>query len=51
MGIGTRVVSMPCTELFDKLSSEEQRAILTGAPKVAIEASVFGIMVQVRQKR
>ena len=43
MGIGTRVVSMPCTELFDKLSSEEQRAILTGAPKVAIEASVSGL--------
>lgn len=43
MGIGTRVVSMPCTELFDKLSSEEQRAILTGAPKVAIEASVTGL--------
>lgn len=42
-GIGTRVVSMPCTELFDKLSSEEKRAILTDAPKVAIEASVTGL--------
>ena len=34
---------MPCTELFDKLSSEEKRAILTDAPKVAIEASVTGL--------
>ena len=42
-GIGTRVVSMPCTELFDKLSCEEKRAILTDAPKVAIEASVTGL--------
>ena len=42
-GIGTRVVSMPCTELFDKLSFEEKRAILTDAPKVAIEASVTGL--------
>ena len=42
-GIGTRVVSMPCTELFDKLSCEEKQAILTDAPKVAIEASVTGL--------
>ena len=42
-GIGTRVVSMPCTELFDKLTCKEKRAILTDAPKVAIEASVTGL--------
>lgn len=42
-GIGTRVVSMPCTELFDKLACEEKRAILTDAPKVAVEASVTGL--------
>ena len=42
-GIGTRVVSMPCTELFDKLTCEEKRAILTDAPKVAVEASVTGL--------
>ena len=43
MGIGTRVVSMPCVDLFDKLTAEEQDKILTKAPKVAIEASVTGL--------
>ncbi len=42
-GIGTRVVSMPCVELFDKLTCEEKQALLTDAPKVAIEASVTGL--------
>ncbi len=42
-GVGTRVVSMPCTELFDRLSCEQRRQILTDAPKVAIEASVTGL--------
>lgn len=42
-GVGTRVVSMPCTELFDHLSPEARREILTDAPKVAIEASVTGL--------
>lgn len=42
-GVGTRVVSMPCTELFDRLSPEARREILTDAPKVAIEASVTGL--------
>lgn len=43
MGYGTRVVSMPCVELFDKLSKEDQDKLLTNAPKVAIEASVTGL--------
>ena len=38
-----RVVSMPCVDLFDKLTAEEQDKILTKAPKVAIEASVTGL--------
>lgn len=42
-GVGTRVVSMPCTELFDRFSPEARREILTDAPKVAIEASVTGL--------
>lgn len=42
-GVGTRVVSMSCTELFDRLSPEARREILTDAPKVAIEASVTGL--------
>lgn len=43
MGIGTRVVSMPCVDLFDKLPQEQQDKLLTKAPKVAIEASVTGL--------
>ena len=42
-GVGTRVVSMPCVDIFDKLPCEEKRAILTSAPKVAIEAGVTSI--------
>lgn len=42
-GLGCRVVSMPCVDLFDKLSQAEQHAILTDAPKVAIEAAVTGL--------
>ncbi len=41
--IGTRLVSMPCMELFLQLSPNEQNAILGEAHKIAIEAGVrFG---------
>ena len=42
-GLGVRVVSMPCVDLFDQLSDTEQKALLTDTPKVAIEASVTGL--------
>lgn len=42
-GVGTRVVSMPCVDIFDTLCCEEKRAILTDAPKVAIEAGVTSV--------
>ena len=39
-GIATRVVSMPCTNLFDRQSSEYQNSVLPHAlPAVAIEAA------------
>jgi transketolase len=37
------VWELACTELFDRLSPEARREILTDAPKVAIEASVTGL--------
>lgn len=42
-GLGVRVVSMPCVDLFDRLPEAQQKALLTDAPKVAIEASVTGL--------
>ncbi len=42
-GLGVRVVSMPCMDLFDRLDADQQKAILTEAPKVAIEASATGL--------
>ena len=42
-GVGTRVVSMPCVDIFDTFCCEEKRAILTDAPKVAIEAGVTSV--------
>ena len=42
-GYGCRVVSMPCVDLFDQLSQDEQHALLTDAPKVAVEAAVTGL--------
>lgn len=42
-GIETAVVSMPCTELFDKQNSQYQDEVLENCPRVAIEAaSKFG---------
>ena len=42
-GIETAVVSMPCTELFDKQNSQYQDDVLGNCPRVAIEAaSKFG---------
>lgn len=42
-GIGTRVVSMPCLELFEAQSNEYKAALLDGpAVKVAIEAAARG---------
>lgn len=42
-GIETAVVSMPCTELFDKQPINYQEEVLGSAPRVAVEAaSKFG---------
>ena len=42
-GIRAAVVSMPCWELFEKLSREHRDAVLGSAPRVAVEAAVeFG---------
>ena len=43
-GIGARVVSMPCTELFDQQEREYKRSVLPrGAAKLSIEAGItFG---------
>lgn len=42
-GIETAVVSMPCTELFDKQSPEYRAQVLGDCPRVAIEAAAkFG---------
>ena len=40
-GIGVRVVSMPCTQLFDRQDAIYQHSVLPrGVPRVAIEAGV-----------
>jgi transketolase len=40
-GIGARVVSMPCTNLFDKQDAEyRERVLPKGVARVAIEAGV-----------
>ena len=42
-GIEVAVVSMPCTELFDKQPIDYQEEILGTAPRIAVEAaSKFG---------
>jgi transketolase len=42
-GISTRVVSMPCFELFDRQSEDYRASVLGTVPRVAIEAgSAFG---------
>lgn len=42
-GIETAVVSMPCTELFDKQTPQYQEEILGQCPRIAIEAAAkFG---------
>lgn len=42
-GIETVVVSMPCTELFDRQTPQYQESILGSAPRIAIEAAAkFG---------
>ena len=42
-GIQAAVVSMPCTELFDKQDKAYQQKVLGNAPKISIEAaSTFG---------
>ncbi len=41
--MGTRLVSMPCMELFLQLSASEKNAILGDAYKIAVEAGIrFG---------
>ncbi len=37
-GISVRVVSAPCLEWFDQQDASYQRSLLSGAPKIAIEA-------------
>ena len=40
-GIGVRVVSMPCTQLFDRQEPEYRNAVLArGVPRVSVEAGV-----------
>jgi transketolase len=39
-GIGARVVSMPCWELFEKQDQAYQSAVLGNAPRVGVEAAV-----------
>ena len=40
-GIGTRVVSMPCCELFDQQEREYRRSVLpAGAAKLSVEAGI-----------
>lgn len=40
-GIAVRVVSMPCTEVFDKQDVQYRQSVLTpGIPRVAVEAGV-----------
>jgi transketolase len=43
-GIGTRVVSMPCWELFEEQDEAYRRRVLPGGPvRVAVEAAIrFG---------
>jgi transketolase len=39
-GIGARVVSMPCTDVFDRQDAAYKAAVLGRTPRVAIEAGV-----------
>jgi transketolase len=39
-GFAVRVVSMPCTSIFDRQPKDYRNAVLTGLPKVAVEAGV-----------
>ena len=42
-GIAARVVSMPCTNVFDRQDSDYRASVLTaGVPRVAVEASATG---------
>jgi transketolase len=42
-GVGARVVSLPCWELFDRQPEEYRHEVLGSAPRVSVEAaSVFG---------
>lgn len=41
-GIAVRVVSMPCTDVFDRQDASYKASVLTkGIPRVAVEAGVF----------
>ncbi|NQW83707.1 MAG: transketolase [Alcaligenaceae bacterium] len=43
-GIAVRVVSMPCTEVFDQQDAAWRASVLpTGMPRVAVEAGVTGL--------
>ena len=43
MGVGTRVVSFPCWELFEQQDPDYRAAVLGTAPRVSIEAGrTFG---------
>ena len=39
-GLPVRVVSMPCTSVFDRQAAEYRNEVLTALPKVAVEAGV-----------
>jgi transketolase len=42
-GIAVRVVSMPCTNVFDRQDSDYRTSVLTvGVPRVAVEAAATG---------
>lgn len=42
-GVEVAVISMPCTELFDKQSTEYKEKVLGNCPRIAVEAAAkFG---------
>jgi len=48
-GIAVRVVSMPSTTVFDRQSEQWKSSVLPeGLPRLAIEAGVYGLLVEIR---
>ncbi len=51
-GIAARVVSMPCTRVFDGEDAAYRASVLPpGVPRVAVEAGVDRLLAQVRRRR